>query len=539
MKHWKVIVKNEIRIKTHRYRKNRKLFLIITFGLFLYWAFYLGPNILDILISNIAKELAHDYDYLSAKFIQYFLTTFFLIILVYPLYNLYRKSEIGHSEILLASPVEPKDIFLGEYLGKLLFYFLFILGIGPVIISLMQQIRDLNIFQYLVIYTSFFLLLAFGFLVGTIIANLLEHRMTKSEKAKDLGKIFLFFLSMIIIALFYILRFLFNYIKKDPRLEIWLIYYPSFWYSNMILYTIDPSLIISSHLFVIMNICLGIVIPPIVFYFSYKNADSFYTLEGHSENEVFISKKEGKFYSFIRKITPLNWKGLVITHFKQFFRKKENLFKFIYIWALISVMGVIIMFSFKDPRLTKYNILNTKLLIITIIAWIGGVLFGILMGIHIFIDSKQLLFHIKSTPRGIKTFVYSYVYKVLYLLFILDIILTIFFTFILQLDIMHFLIFFLLFMLYCLVIEIQAIGFQCFKPLFGERGKEAYVISYFIIFLQIVTFIIALYIIIPFAPNTWNNSLGLLYVLLINLPLSSGFAIIIFFIGLRKLNKIE
>jgi len=202
-------------------------------------------------------------------------------------------------------------------------------------------------------------------------------------------------------------------------------------------------------------------------------------------------------------------------------------------------MGVIIMFSFKDPRLTKYNILNTKLLIITIIAWIGGVLFGILMGIHIFIDSKQLLFHIKSTPRGIKAFVYSYVYKVLYLLFILDIILTIFFTFILQLDILHFLIFFLLFMLYCLVIEIQAIGFQCFKPLFGERGKEAYVISYFIIFLQIVTFIIALYIIIPFAPNTWNNSLGLLYVLLINLPLSSGFAIIIFFIGLRKLNKIE
>ncbi|MBA7712427.1 hypothetical protein ES703_121401 [subsurface metagenome] len=98
---------------------------------------------------------------------------------------------------------------------------------------------------------------------------------------------------------------------------------------------------------------------------------------------------------------------------------------------------------------------------------------------------------------------------------------------------------FLLFMLYCLVIEIQAIGFQCFKPLFGERGKEAYVISYFIIFLQIVTFVIALYIIIPFAPNTWNNSLGLLYVLLINLPLSSGFAIIIFFIGLRKLNKIE
>ncbi|MCK4286706.1 MAG: hypothetical protein KAX18_10915, partial [Candidatus Lokiarchaeota archaeon] len=413
---WKTIVKHEIRLKTYRYRKNRTSFLIIIYAIFVYWGFYLGPNLFDIIISNIAQEIPSEFVFVFVKFIEYFFTSFFLIILIYPLYNLYRKAEIGHSEILLASPIKPGDIFLGEFLGKLIFYFLLILGFGPVIISLLNQIRVLNFLQYIIIYSSLFMLLAFSFLIGLIIANLLEHKMTKSAIAKDLGKSFLLLLSIIVIALFYILRFFFDIILSNPKYKIWLMLYPSFWYSNIILFGIDPSLNLlnsfSNYLFVITNISLGIIIPSLLLYISYKKADSFYTLEGHTENEVFISKKEGRYYKFIRKITPQKWRGLIITQFKQFLRKKENLFKIIYILALISVMGVTIIFSLENPVLARYDILNRKLLGIIIVSWIGGLLFGVLMGLHIFIDSKQLLFQYKSTPRGVKALVYSYIYEI-------------------------------------------------------------------------------------------------------------------------------
>ncbi|MFW9940845.1 MAG: hypothetical protein ACFFFT_07380, partial [Candidatus Thorarchaeota archaeon] len=343
---WKIIVKHEIRLKTYRYRKNRKLFLIIIYSIFLYWGFYLGPNVFDIILSNVAQGIPSEFIYVSVKFIEYFLTSFFLIILIYPLYNLYRKAEIGHNEILLASPISPGDIFLGEFLGKLIFYFLIILGFGPVIISLLNQIRTLNIFQYIAIYSSLFLLLTFSFLIGTIIANLLEHRMTKSKIAKDLGKSFLLLLSIIVVAMFYILRFFFEIILSNPAYKIWLIFYPSFWYSNMILFAIDPSLnlfnSLPDYVFVIENLSLGTVIPSLLLYVSYKNADHFYSLEKNPENEDFISIKEGRFYKIIRKITPQNWKRLIITQFKQFLRKKENLFKVIYIGALILVIGIII-----------------------------------------------------------------------------------------------------------------------------------------------------------------------------------------------------
>ena len=540
---WKTIVKHEIRLKTYRYRKNRTSFLIIIYAIFVYWGFYLGPNLFDIIISNIAQEIPSEFVFVFVKFIEYFFTSFFLIILIYPLYNLYRKAEIGHSEILLASPIKPGDIFLGEFLGKLIFYFLLILGFGPVIISLLNQIRVLNFLQYIIIYSSLFMLLAFSFLIGLIIANLLEHKMTKSAIAKDLGKSFLLLLSIIVIALFYILRFFFDIILSNPKYKIWLMLYPSFWYSNIILFGIDPSLNLlnsfSNYLFVITNISLGIIIPSLLLYISYKKADSFYTLEGHTENEVFISKKEGRYYKFIRKITPQKWRGLIITQFKQFLRKKENLFKMIYILVLISVMGVTIIFSLENPVLARYDILNRKLLGIIIISWIGGLLFGVLMGLHIFIDSKQLLFQYKSTPRGVKALVYSYIYEIFYLILILDIILTFFFTLLFQLELIYSLIFFITFWLYCFVIQLQAIGAQCFNPLFKERGKQAYLISYFVIFLQVVSFFLALLIFIPFASVTLNNSLGLMYILLINLVFTSGFSFLTILFGLSKIQKIE
>ena len=90
-----------------------------------------------------------------------------------------------------------------------------------------------------------------------------------------------------------------------------------------------------------------------------------------------------------------------------------------------------------------------------------------------------------------------------------------------------------------MAIQLQAIGIQCFNPLFEEKGKHGYLISYFIIFLQIVSFIIALFMLVPFASNNLNNSLGLLFILLINLTLTLGFSLLIFLMGLSKIQKIE
>ena len=536
---WKQIFKNEIRIKTYRFRKNRGLNLVGIYVLALYWALYIGPNLFDIIVSEFATELAAEYKSIFILFIEYFLTIIFLLVLIYPLYSLYRKTEIEQKEILLSSPAMPGDIFLGEFLGKLFFYFLGILAIGPIITSILMQIRTLNFINYFVIYSSVFVLLAFGLLIGTIIAHLIEYRMAKSQNAREKGNILLFLVSILIIILFYVIRLGFAYIFAHPSLKIWLIYYPSFWYSNIIVYMIDPALTNSHILFIVMNICLGILIPLVVFFLSYKFANHFYALRSNAKEVTIVRSEEQGFYKLIRKLTTYKWKGLVIIQFKQFLRKKENIIKIFYSAVLISISGVLIIVYSNNPTLIRFYISNLKLLIMMIIAWLGGMIFGVLMSINIFIDSKSLLFQYKSSPRGVKALIYSYLYEMLYLTIFLDIVLTIFFTFLFQLNFLLSIIFFILFLANSEIIHLQAVGLQSFKPLFKEQSKNAYLISYSIIGLQIFSFVISFYTIVPNIPNSIVYSQAFLYLLLSHLVLTLGISFLIFYFGMRKLNKSE
>ena len=353
---WKAVAKNEIRIKLYRFRNNRKLFLLIIWIITLYWSFFLGPNLFDAIIPEDIKPYLVEYREVVVLFIEYLLTMLFLIILMYPLYNLYRKTEIGHNEIFLASPVKLGDLFFGEFMGKLFFYSIYILWFGPIITSVLLQLTELNFLQYIIIYLCLFGLMAFSLMLGTILANLIEYKMVKNQKAIDLNKAILFLSSLLVIALFYILRFSFNYILNNPELRNWLIFYPSYWYSTIILLTIDPVLINSPFLSIIANISLGIFIPIFVFYFSYKKAHIFYTLSSQVDKNLYIAKQEKRYYKIIRLITPNQWEGLVITQFKEFFRKKENIIKVFYLLALILIVGIIIFLSLIEvPTFVQFG----------------------------------------------------------------------------------------------------------------------------------------------------------------------------------------
>ena len=107
------------------------------------------------------------------------------------------------------------------------------------------------------------------------------------------------------------------------------------------------------------------------------------------------------------------------------------------------------------------------------------------------------------------------------------------------LDITSALTFFLIYPLNSLIVLMQGIGFQCIKPLFEERGKNVYFNIYVIILLQVISLLIASFIIMPIIPNPYDHSLGLIYILLINLVISFGIAVLLLYLGIRKLNRLE
>ncbi|MFX1316402.1 MAG: hypothetical protein ACFE9T_11100 [Promethearchaeota archaeon] len=547
---WRIIARNEIRLKTYRFRKNRKLFFILIYSLFLLWAAYIGPILFDAILPEILKNYTEFYESIIVLVFEYSIMMLFVMYAIYPLFILYRRREIGIKDIILASPIKAGDIYLGEFVGQLPFYFLFLLGIGPLGTSLSAQVNPkLGFLEYIVFYFSMFMLLIFALLIGTILANLFENKIETSKKAQDLGNWLLVLLSFIVISIFYFFHFLFEFVSNYPEFKRWLVFFPSFWYSNIILYLINPLLIEPYMLDIWLIVSLAIAVPLLIFYISYKKAYIFYNLERVIEKKSIVVKKENKFYKLIRKFTPNKWSGLIIAQFKQFIRKKENYAKLIYSLVFTGFIGFFISFSLKDSILTIEDnplgtpiiieILNHKLLMVMIIGWIGGLVFGILIGISILTDSKEILFIYKKSPRGINSLIYSYLFHIIYILVFFDLLLTIFFTFILNINFLIALTFFIVFMVNSEIILLEAISIQCFKPLFEERGKDVFLNIYLVVIFQIISLLITLLILIPNFSPFLNISVGLLSILLVNIGISMALSTIVFYIGIQKLNKIE
>ncbi len=94
-------------------------------------------------------------------------------------------------------------------------------------------------------------------------------------------------------------------------------------------------------------------------------------------------------------------------------------------------------------------------------------------------------------------------------------------------------------MIYSIEILLEALAIQCIKPLFEERGKEAFFNIYLILIFQVLSLFLTLFIVMPNLSPLISASIGLIYIMLINLVISGMIASLMIYLGIRKLNKIE
>ena len=118
---WKTIAKYEIIRKTHRFKKKKLQNILILYSLAFYWALDLGPNLLNSLIIENVQEFTGTNQNLILQLFEYSVMTIFLLAMIYPVYNIYRSNEIGQKVLLVATPVRPGDILVGEFIAKMFF----------------------------------------------------------------------------------------------------------------------------------------------------------------------------------------------------------------------------------------------------------------------------------------------------------------------------------------------------------------------------------------------------------------------------------
>ncbi len=529
---WKKIAKNEILLKTYRFRNHRTLFFISLYSFLFIWTFFLCPLMMDNLLPKAEVQANSLFRPIVAMIIEYVMMIFFFIILMYPLNIVYRKAEIGFKEILISSPVKAGDIFIGEFLGKLPIYSVFILIFGPILIGLFNPLINLTLLQFMFIYLSLFGMVILSTLIGSIIASFLEHKIAKSEKARDFGKSVIMIIAIVMVVIMYSMQFLFNYLIENPETKNWFMFYPSFWYSNIILFVIDSALIEQYVLNILTSSVLAIGVLFLLLYISMKKADSFYTLEGSIEKISTKIIEDNKFYRMIGKLTGKKWGGLIVIHLKNYFRKRENILKLVYIGGVASLMALMVLFTSEE---NLSNEIMSVWIVITV-----GMMFSLMIGSFIFVDSKDILWVFKRSPRGIKGIVYSYIMALFIINILLIIPISIVHGIIYKFDLVQGIIHALLLLIFCSLAVTEAVGIQCINPSFEEKGRtmSGNIAFGFIIHFSVIIGIMVLLIelnILEFVNQGFIKLIFIGPIILIHITL----AFLIFYYGMRKLDKLE
>ncbi len=527
---WKVIAKNEILLRTSSFRNHRISFFITLYSLLLVWAFIIAPFLFDLFMPTLAIQFSGVFEPVIAIIIESLMMVMFLMLMMYPLNNVYREGEIGVKESLLATPVRSNDIFLGEFLGKAPIYTMTVLILSPIVVGMINPIINLTIVQYIVIYSSIFGLVYFANLIGSIIASWLEHKISKNEKARDLGKALIWIFTIVLVAIMYAVIFFLNHLLTNPGLKNWLAFYPSLWFSNIILYIINPILLNTFILNVWVSLLLVVGVPTIILYLAYKKAEFFYTLEGGIEKtNITIVKHENFVYRIIRKASGRKWGGLIVIQLKRFFRKKANIARIAYIVGLLGFMTWFISSMTEDI----FGIVFSS----TILIAIGGGIGSIIIGHLAFIDSKDVIWIYKRSPRGIKSIVYSYLLTMLIINIFISLFITTLFVIFTSIDVLNIIIFFVEFVLFAQISMCQAMGLQCASPAFGEKDpsmKSNAMIS--MLLLQPLMFLpIMLLIFIDPETVTMMRIIMQVPIFLYNI----GISLPLLYIGMKKLNKLE
>ncbi|MFX0039248.1 MAG: hypothetical protein ACFFCY_14315 [Promethearchaeota archaeon] len=527
---WKVVAKNEIRIRTSSVRNHRSLFFIGLYSVLFIWAIIIAPYLFDLFMPTLEAQFSTIYKPVIGLIIESIMMTLFLVFVIYPLNNVYKENETGSKETLLATPVKANDIFLGEFIGKSPIYSTAILIVAPIILGLINPIIDLTIIQYIIIYGTVFGHVYFANLIGSVISSWLEHKISKSEKVRDLGKALIWIFTIIMVAIMYAVIFFLNFLLEHPELKNWLAVYPSFWFSNIILYIIDPALLSTFILNIWISIILAVGIPILTLYVSYRKAELFYTFEGNIEKRnVTIIEHENPFYIFIRKISGRKWGGLVVLQLKRFFRKKANIARVAYVVGLLGFMSWFISRMVEDAFMIIFSS--------TILIAIGGGIGSIIVGHLAFIDSKDLIWVYKRSPRGIKAIVYSY----LLMMFIFNIFIATFVTTMLvifsNIDILNTVIFFIEFLLFAQISMCQAMGLQCISPAFGEKDSSMRGNAMISMLLLQPLMFFPIGSLMFFSPSNIEVMRFILQcpIFLYNI----GVSLPLLYIGMKKLNKLE
>ena len=410
---WLAIAKAEYLVLSASMRSHRRVYMGFLTSLAFIWAAIGAPILIGGFI-NLVLPIEMLQPLLQVIFpglMRTIVLFLWIVLLLFPLSYALQEIKIGQWEIFLSNNVRTRDIMSGTFLGKIPLFGLIVIFLSPLLVTPLVLAFEVNIVGQVLIYGVITLMSLGTIWFSNFITSIVQARLGDSSRGNDIAKALAMVIAIIVIIPMYGLMFFLPTMSEMMGMDAFLIL-PSTWFADTMSWfavtfngvgltgaqvigfgsILQLDMLVSTALmsgFVLLTIGLALV-----------SADRVFTIEAGVRTEVVTTVgKENIILRGVRRVSPGSFGTLMVSHFKDFMRKAQNLSKIFYGVVLATIMPVIMMsLDFADMQLSDIFVM-----IVAMMSLVGAMPFA---GAG-FLESKDQLWIIQGAPSGASRYVKS------------------------------------------------------------------------------------------------------------------------------------
>jgi hypothetical protein len=513
---WITIARNEYLLMTSGLPTLRRFLPPIIIAVAMLFLLVLAPLMISIVDEPLQDLISSQAGMASVAIL---LLTFSFYFMVIPITNTLKEEQASELEIFLSAPIRPVDVIMGKFMGKSVVY-----GSGAFIIAAVTAaiftVTDIGNAQLLIIAAIVFLLLMTSLWIGTVLAAVLRTRLSRTARGTDIGKALSMILVLPLLGLMYafISGAMFDFLN-DPStsetIRTVLGLFPTTWGAELIItFSQNPGMVLPQGSWALPAI-IGVLLFTIgSFYLGSRLIDRSHNLEPTTFGPS--RAKEGLITRGIRFITGSgSFSTIIVTLFKDWGRRLENLSKIAYIFGLVFLLAIF----FTGPE-DPFGVVIT-------LQFMVGFLGAFVVG-EVTIRGKEMLFLYRKAPGGERRLVRARLIQGWLLVIPSTILLTfLFLLFIPDPRSIELLLYPMFMAVSGMTMTAFTLGLFLIKPAFAERSGEfiinmmATLLVYFILLILVMSL------------------LGALGLAVVYLPLAGLIGALTLYIGSRRIIRIE
>ncbi len=392
---WLVVARNEYRIRINNLRRIRSYFPYLVIGLLAVYVGVVAPALVSFFVDDL---VAFFLSQAAAAMIPLLMFMLFFYIIILPITYTLQGMQAGQVEIFLAAPVRPSEVLLGEFLGVAPFYAIAITVLAGFFTAALSPL-GLDWAQLAMTVLVFIVTLLSALWIGTVIAALLRTRFARSSRGRDLGKALSLILALPMIAVMYALfgGGLIEALTTPGTggiIKTVLSFLPSSWGAEVIVsFAANPGNLAASGIEGLVQFTGLSVFFVAVLWLGTKAASRAYSIEPTTFGASRV-KPDGFFYKTLRHLgRDGSFSTLLVSIFKNYVRRLENLSRIIYIVGLLAMLNIFFGGGIQDPEVSfMMTLFLVPLLAVFVVGPLGS-------------GGRESFFIYKKTPSGVAKFI--------------------------------------------------------------------------------------------------------------------------------------